>query len=251
MLKINPNFTTYNSPSFKSNQRLVFDSKGVLHHQNSTVFFRKDLNWKQFVRFLNNRFKDVDKVNLCATACSDGSEPWSLAVMLKEQFGDEADKFFPIMASDFDPEIIQQAQNAPCTISSEDSILLKLYTQGNFDKYFEHVKPSYLDLDFSVMKGAVRPTPYMNSLVNFKVSDITKEIENIPPENSVVLCRNCWRYFSVPKRQEVAKALSNQLGESSLVVVGELEYALNHDGILRDNGFRQTALHNVFEKDKF
>lgn len=249
MLRVNPNFTTYNSPGFKSNQRLVLDSKGVVRHQNTTVFFREDLNWLKFVRFLENRFKDADKVNIFATACSDGSEPWSLAIMLKEQFGDEADKFFPIMASDFDPEIIRRAKEAPCTINLEDFKKLRMHTHGHFDKYFEHVKPVYLD--FSIMYGAVRPTPYMNSLVNFKVSDITKEIKNIPPENSVVLCRNCWRYFPFAKRYEVADALGNQLGDSSLVVMGYLEEMLNHDGILRDKGFRQTRLDHVFEKDKF
>lgn len=249
MLKINPNFTTYNSPNFKSNQRLVVDSKGVVRHQNTTVFFRGDLNWMQFVRFLKNRFKDVDKVNIFAAACSDGSEPWSLAIMLKEQFGNEADKFFPIMASDFDPEIIRRAKEAPCTINLEDFQLLRMHTHGHFDKYFERVKLTYLD--FSSVYGAVRPTPYMNSLVNFKVSDITKEIKNIPPENSVVLCRNCWKYFSFPKRYEVADALANRLGDSSLVVMGYLEEMLNHDGILRDKGFRPTRLNHVFEKDKF
>lgn len=246
MLRISP---INNTPNFKSNQRLVCNNKGQVVYQNTTVFFRDDIDWGMFVNMLKARFKNAEKVNVFSLACSDGSEPWTLAVLLKEILGDESDKFFPIYASDIDSEIIRRAKHEPCTVTPCDIRLLRRCTNDNFNKYFEYTEAKYKDFAFN--EGAVRPTEYMNSLVNFKTSDITKEIKNIPPENSVVLCRNCWSYFPFHKRYEVAQTLKNQLEGNSIVVLGGLENAFNHDGILRDNGFRQTWLENVFEKDNY
>ena len=70
------------------------------------------MHWKNFVYLINKNFEGKKKVNIINAACSDGSEAYSLAIIMKERL-DEAQckKFFPIKASDYDKKIIDVASN--------------------------------------------------------------------------------------------------------------------------------------------
>ena len=90
--KINPTFGTY------SEERKT----GPYKYWTSTKFFREDLNWNDFVFMLFQKYKGVPQVNIRCFGCSDGEEPYSLAMKLDVVLGKYAEKFFPIVAKDFD-----------------------------------------------------------------------------------------------------------------------------------------------------
>ena len=241
MLKINST-NNYTQPTFQSNFRVVTHGGNRLY-QNTTTFFRNDLNWQDFMNLLAAKYKDVDKVNVFNMACSDGSEPWSLAVALMEKFGDKSQKFFPIVASDLDDVIIKRAKKEPCNISENDLLSMNHCTKDNYSKYFDAVRAT--DLSFPL---AVRPKPILDEKVDFKIATIQDEIKNIPPENSVVLCRNCWFYIPSSDRYMIAEELSKRLAPSSLVVIGNLENGFGHEMLLKRFGFEETMVDNVYSK---
>ena len=60
-----------------------------------TRMFRSDLDWNLLSYYLENKYKNAQKVNVLNAACSDGSEPYSLAMILDKKISG-GKKFFPI-----------------------------------------------------------------------------------------------------------------------------------------------------------
>ncbi len=121
---INPisisNITTYpkRSVSFGSIERTVYKNhhKDVLYKNNSFLL-RKDLEWNMLAKHI---IKENPK-NIYCYACSDGSEPYSIAISLISKLGYEnAQKYFPIIARDIDLDIINKASTGAIYITKKD-----------------------------------------------------------------------------------------------------------------------------------
>ena len=106
---------------------------------NFTTFVRGDLTWKTIGTKLKNEFPN-GKVNVYDFACSDGSEVYSLIIALKEQLGEkEAQRFFPIHASDVDSQIVRMAKSGKIHANRNDiAKLVRLVKDGNLEKYFDY-----------------------------------------------------------------------------------------------------------------
>ena len=241
MLKIDSN-NKCTRPTFSSNYRMVILDKGKFY-QNTTTFFRPDMNWGRLVELLANKYKNANKVNVFNMACSDGSEPFTLAISLMEKFGKDAKKFFPIKATDMDRTIINRAKNERCNLSEAD--LLRLYnaTDGDFSNYFHFYRTDDLQYPFTV-----KATNKLSENIQFNVAKIMDEVKNIPAENYIVLCRNCWVYMNHSDQFALAEELSRRLTPSSLVLLGSLENSYGHSKILEQFGFRMTDVKNVYSK---
>ena len=79
-------------------------------YKNHTTFFRNDRFWNGLTYFLTEHFKNTKKVNVYSFGCSDGSEPYTFIMRMLNSFEKKPEKFFPIIARDFDSEAIQRAK---------------------------------------------------------------------------------------------------------------------------------------------
>lgn len=232
----NFNYHNYNKnsfiPSFTSSSRDVCNEKGQLIHRNDTSLFRNDLgDWDKFADYIGNKFKNCDKVNIYSLSCSSGDEVYSLAMKLLKKYGEKgSEKFFPIKASDYDPKIINMAQQGYLPMFDGDEELINEQTGGKFDEYFE-ILPTppqlfddmgmeqYADYDFVVkVKDSLR------NKIEFKVADATEQCKLVEPDNSIVMARNFWPYLKdESKRMTLADDLYRTLGKNSAVVVGKFD----------------------------
>ena len=241
---------TYNSTSpvnFTSNYRRVHElSTGTIKYMNSTKLFRNDMDWDGFANLLIRKYKQSPKVNIYCYACSDGSEPYSLAIKLLEMGKKnkvDVERFFPIIAKDIDEKMIKMASNGFLPALAEDENLLKKYP-----KYFEktcNLPSRDLRSDF-----IWKVKPELRNRVVFQNADINQDICNIEPENSVVLARNFWFYLADDAvRLSLAKKISSVLDKNSMVVIGGLDTAnkYNIDGIFSTLGFNRNRYPTVFE----
>lgn len=86
---------------------------------------REDVDWKKFVHFIDKKYKNQDKVKINCFACSDGSEPYSLAIHLINELGiQKAKKFLPIEASDISEPVINEAKTGKILLHKKTLILL-------------------------------------------------------------------------------------------------------------------------------
>ena len=121
--------TTYETESQKVVVKPFYDKScdflgyeyGRILVSNSTSFFRRDLPWGYLGQRLDELFPNDEHVNVFNFACSDGSEPYSLAICLIEQLGEErAKRFFPINASDIDENILPDKKKPKIKATKED-----------------------------------------------------------------------------------------------------------------------------------
>lgn len=201
-----------------------------------------DLDWHKLANILVEKYKNTNKVNIYCYACSEGAEPLSLAMLLIEKLGkEEAQKFFPIIASDIDEEIFKNAQNGIIKLSKWDIDNIKRILGDNYSKYIEFDNNFKKDpnLNDEVCTGRIKSILDGTVIFNGNV-DIRKSITNIEKNNSVVLCRNFWPYIPEKDQSQLAKDLFEQLGENSMCVIGSYDIRKANAGL--------TLLHKNFKK---
>lgn len=246
-------------PNFTSCSRDVLNSIGGLMHRNDTSLFRADLNCAKFVEYLGEKFKDTDKVNLYCLSSSAGDEVYSVIMKLINVLGEnESKKFFPIIASDYDKNIIRLAKDGFLPMYEGDDGIINKHTNGKFAEYFEKLNykdiPSYvndMDIDFDFI---AKVKPILREKVIFSVADATEKCKTLSPDNSIVLARNFWPYLKdESQRIRFANELYKNLGDNSAVVIGKYD---DSDGAfasknLQDIGFYpHFDMFNIFEKLK-
>lgn len=225
---------TYNSQTFTSSGRRVYNglsgrvkalfriNDNDILHRNTTFFYRNDLDWDNFSKFLLDKYKNTSKVNTYCYACSDGSEPYSLIMDLKTKAPNQADKFFPVVAKDYDSEIIRQAKSGTIYVDNYGKYCIEERTDKNFDRFFGDDVICDKRNDYYGKVFEVKPE--LSNNVIFELADICEDVKNIKPDNSIVLCRNFWPYLkSQEKMDTLAQNLYDRLGHNSIVILGKYD----------------------------
>ncbi|MBR3605746.1 MAG: hypothetical protein IKL52_06940 [Candidatus Gastranaerophilales bacterium] len=185
---------------------------------NSTSFFRRDIDWKSIGSTFDSQFPK-GKVNIYDFACSDGSEAYSLIITLIEQLGEKkAQRFFPIVASDIDGEIISMANSGKIMATQTDLFLMgNIIKDGKIKKYFSVTElggDQYL----------LSPKRILTKNVVFKQQPISRGLDEIQKdEQNIILARNFWKYLS---REEMATAswkIGEKTNDKTLLVVGNFD----------------------------
>lgn len=250
-------------PSFKScYYREVLDNAGNLLYRSTTDLFRQDLNWNAFAEYLIKKFANQEKVNLYSFACSDGSEPYSLAMMLISKLGEaKAKKFFPIIASDIDDVLIQKAKSGELELIVDEEVLDIYEKEVNDPLAIFNMtglpSSTFFDSSYNERRsnGAyvtlAHAKDFLRNAVKFSTGNVINEIDHVEPKNSVVLFRNCWGYLNPNEQKTLLTKLGNNLGENSVFVIGDFG-ATNHSEIdpneLFHHGFALTPVQHCFEK---
>ena len=177
--------------AFKSSFRSVYNDNLTLKYNTNTCFFRKDLRWKEFVDYIEKKYQNINKVNIVDYACSTGEEPSSLAMLLDMKLGEKAEKFFPISAYDIEEENIKDAKRGLFKINPGE---MELVTTNMGDKYKDYCT-EIIKSDGSV--GWFSSKPNLDSMVEYKQSDIIKDFRKIPRDNTIFICKNFFPYLTM------------------------------------------------------
>src|SRR5574344_1445895 len=226
-MKINPIFA--NNFNYNKKSPVIFASTrehtvkyGIAVNCNYTNIFRSDIDWDKFVDYLDTKYKNVNKANIYCYACSDGSEPYSLAIKLIDKLGmEKAQKFFPIQARDIDNKQIDIAKQGVLYLYSGDikSIDDNL-SNLKFNQIFRQNKNMYSSIQRNILFVPCDINPEIKKCVEFSQGDITKDIQDLDLNNSTLIFRNAWTYLSLERQEELAKTISNKLEKSSCVLIG-------------------------------
>lgn len=237
-------YTTPPRLSFKSNERQIFDNAGKIINRNVTYFFRSDLDWEEFAKYLKRKYLNTPKVNIYDYACSDGSEAYSLALsILAKGTPSENDKFFPIIAKDIDPYIIKKAQSGSCDIYDSDLYAINYYTKNKFNYFFQATAPKNKSCDL----GIIPKEPLQNRIV-FEQANIIKDLKNIPGKNNVILCRNFWPYLNETQQMILAEDLYQKSKNNGLIVIGDFDERNGIANLLTEVfNFKQGPLNRIYE----
>ena len=202
---------------------------GEIFNRRTTMFFRDDIKWEEFRYYLRQRFADYESVSTQVYGCSSGEEPYSLAMTLCEEFGKDAQKFFPIAAKDvtlkekkeFDAQRLLGAFHASLR-------------GARASKYF-----ILKDCETAIFKDKIKEH------VEFSRANILEDLDSIDSKRpSIIFCRNMWPYVDEKEYDEYAQKLFDRLQKGSIVVLGS--YDFTDDISIRDVIFAHSLLKSGF-----
>lgn len=187
---------------------------------NETYFFREPEHLKLVIETLIPELleqHDCSPLKIISAGCSTGEEPYSIAMLLREQYGVESARLFKITGIDIDAQAISAARNGiygKPAFRGMDAELLK--------RYFE-----------PAAKGSYRISETIKQQTSFEVLNLLSSA--YPPAlccADIILYRNVSIYFPQEIQQRIFGRLAELLNEGGALVVGASE-TLHHDtGIL-------------------
>ncbi len=237
----------HNSYNNINNKILTFKhlqqpSRNIQNYYTTTEFFRDDFDIDGLINYANNLYKDTQKVNVISYACSTGKETYSLALKLKTNLKDKANKFLPLIAKDIDTNCILKAKRGRYKITEREAKKLDNAGSIHLNRYIDTFDDGFEK--YSYIKDTLKKD------VEFKKADICEEIDSIPNKNTILICRNFWAYLQPEKQIELVNKLANKFDKTSLVVIGSFEKSYGIDKLLESKGFRETEIPCVMRKEK-
>jgi len=208
---------------------------------NYTDVFRSDIDWGKFVGYLNKNYKNQNKVDIYCYGCSDGSEPYSLALKLADTLGfKKAQKFFPIKASDIDETQITNAKNGILYLTEKDVSKIKMNLNNlKFDEVFEKDTSKEVSIQRNTVFTPYIVKPKLRNLVTFEVANISQEAQNKNFKNSVVMFRNGWTFNDLAAQKALAKDLYDNMNDKSALLIGNSDmFKSNASEYLKEIGFK-------------
>jgi chemotaxis protein methyltransferase CheR len=150
--------------------------------------------------------EDSRELKIWCIGCASGEEPYSLALLWKENFEQTWPEVHPsILATDIDENLLERAKEGTYKKSS-----LKEVPGGSVRNFFRKEGEFYI-LDHTIREG-----------VEFKKHDILHGEPFL--EMDIVLCRNlAFTYFSKESQIEVLKKMATSLKEKRFLVIGKEE----------------------------
>lgn len=244
--------------NFQSSSRVYFDDK--LDYKSWTMgqvwtctnILREDLEWENFAKIIQENFKDKEKVQCFSLGCSDGSEAYSLAIML-DDIGEDLNKY-SILAVDRDPEVINYANQRRINLEQSDLGELKKVLK-NKKEYFIN-EDEAIDIPNEIYHKLYRsyePIDRIKKTVTFEQNDVIRTIRKIKDEgNTVLMIRNIMPYIATKRHEEIFYTIKKILKQGSFLVLGDYDSytkfkeLLEHHTFCKKN-FVETAK-NVYKK---
>lgn len=220
-------------PRFKANYRCYTDeslknkteTNGLIAEYSE--LFRKDIDWLNLAEIIENNFKNIDRVNIYSLACSNGAEPYSLAIALNET-SKNLDKYNPIIAIDKDPIIIDIAQKGRINISKKEKENFENIVKPK-QEYFIDKGPRTIIIDepdeiFTGITESYKVIPKIRNMIKFEVGDMLQKLLEINDNgNSVILCRNVMPYLTPAYQFNIFNVLLNNIKPNSLIILGDFD----------------------------
>ncbi len=181
---------------------------------NHSYFFRENEHFKYLTI---NTFPEIERLNIlkdpselrmwCA-GCAAGEEPYTLAILLKEYFGNKLIGTKPvILATDISTTALSTAKSG---IYTEDK--LKSMPAKYLDKYFNKIG----DGKYSVKTS-------LRNLILFKRLNLMRDTFPFKNKFHIIFCRNVMIYFDKETRETLISKYHRDLTDNGILFIGHSE----------------------------
>jgi chemotaxis protein methyltransferase CheR len=197
---------------------------------NKTDFFREPQHFDFLVREV---LPKLDKLcgpkatlRIWSAACSTGEEPYTLAMVLRENRALWERRGAVILASDLSTKVLEHAKNG-------------IYTQDRVADMPRQIITSYFQRGTNRWVGHVRVRSEIRSMVQFKRINLMDPFEGEQPFH-VIFCRNVMIYFDKPTQERLVDKFHDCLVPGGYLFVGHSE---SLTGIRHRLGFVRPAVY--------
>lgn len=178
---------------------------------NHTFFMREQEHFTYFVEcvlpYLEKNVKDKS-IRIWCAGCSTGEEPYTLAMLMMEYFGDKKNMWDTrILATDISSKVLDTAQQGIYQTEKLDSLPIAWRT-----KYF-----SKYDNDRSILKESVRRE------VILKRVNLMDKTYSFKSGFHIIFCRNVMIYFNKETRQTLVNKFYQNTKLGGFLFIGHSE----------------------------
>jgi chemotaxis protein methyltransferase CheR len=184
---------------------------------NETHFFREPRQFEFLERqvFPDWAAKDTARlksrrIRVWSAGCSTGEEPYSLAMILVEQFPASAGWAIEILATDLSTRALDFARRAIWPIARAEEIPSKYLTR-------------FMLKGIGAQEGKMKAGSEIRSIVRFERLNLNDEVYSVSGLFDLIFCRNVLIYFDAQPRDRVIHRLLNHLATSGYLIVGHAE----------------------------
>jgi chemotaxis methyl-accepting protein methylase len=212
--------------SFKSTFESAKKDK-ILINSLYSKFFRDDTNWSELINYIITNYSKG--ANVFCYACSDGSEPYTIALSLIQKLGiDRSKKFFPIIAKDIDKNRIKKNQEGIIGLTDKD-ILNIVELLRNTGMKFEDIFQKMIYLKPEITIGDDKHVSFiyqykvkdmLKGLIKFDHGDIIEDTKRKFPNNSLIFFRNVWPFLTPQKTNELINNFDMNLSRNTSIIIG-------------------------------
>jgi len=210
-----------------------------LHHQaidalttNETLFFRDYHPFEALRRFILPAVLEqraaARRLTIWSAACSTGQEPYSLAMLLLENFPQLAGWTVSILATDLSPTV------------------LKLAREGRYSQFEVNrgLPASYLIKYFIKQDEKWCLKDDVKRMVEFRPMNLIQSWPVMPPLD-LVFIRNVMIYFDVETKKTILKKIRNCLLPHGYLFLGTAETTTNLDPVYQPVTFGKAVVYRV------
>jgi len=178
---------------------------------NESMFFRDQKPFDQLRQIILPRLKlarpSGGKIRIWSAACSNGQEPYSIAMCLLEESAKMAGFSYEIIATDISDRVLNKAREG-------------IYTQFEIQrglpitmlvKYFKQLPDNQWQANDT-----------LRSMATFRNQNLLEEITMLG-KFDIILCRNVLIYFDELTKKGVLEKMSRMLNNDGLLMLGSTE----------------------------
>jgi chemotaxis protein methyltransferase CheR len=177
---------------------------------NETSFFRDRTPFeqlkKQVVPALVEKCLAARTIRIWSAACSTGQEPYSLAIMLKDDFPLLAGWKVEIVATDISPSVLERAREG-------------VYSQFEVQRGLP-VQTLVRHFDQNGENWQIKPE--LRRMIDFRSVNLLGDFSALGSFD-LILCRNVLIYFDQPTKSRILGALSQRLAPHGALFLGGAE----------------------------
>lgn len=178
---------------------------------NESMFFRDNRPFEQLKQQLLPKLRDKNmmsrKLRFWNAACSNGQEPYSLAITLLEEQAKMMGFAYEIQATDLDTQVLKKAEEG---IYSQFEVQRGMPIQLLL-KYFNKIENNNWQLK-----------PEVRKMVSFKQGNLLTNFSHMG-KYDVIMCRNVLIYFDDPTKKDVLERLADCLHPHGYLFLGAAE----------------------------
>ena len=183
---------------------------------NETHFFREPRHFEFLAQSVFPRWQQQadagqrqKRIRVWSAGCSTGEEPYSLAMMLLKNFGDEGWDL-EVLGTDISTRVLEKARAGMFPLDKAKEV----------PKDYLH---TYMLKGTKDQEGLMKVTPEVHKLVRFSRVNLNADMYPMSAECDLVFCRNVLIYFDQLSKKKVVTGLLRHLSPTGLLFVGHSE----------------------------
>ncbi len=220
------NFIRYNKGGEEELKKLV-DTLTV----NETYFFREmqqlEIFRDEILKELTSRDKLYKRIKVWSAACSNGAEPYSIAIMAVESGVLKKGWRVEIVGSDISLEMLKEAREG-------------VYTET----YFRTTDEYYLNKYFEPINGKFRVKDEIKKMVTFLYINLMNEKQVLMMKNvDVVFLRNVLIYFDLEGKKKVVETIFKTMNPGGYLFIGQSESLFKVTNLFELRPFKKVLVY--------